>query len=321
MRPMSDSTSTRSVPSIDAPAGSSIAWLRDVAATVRDQLPVHGAVLIRGLPFEAPVDLVEARRALGIRAFTPIEDFVPRRDLGHGVVAPIQWPDDRLLCPFQEGSFSAESPRTVLTACVTPPDSGGQAHLADTRLISAHLPDDLVDRVRAHGWSMTRVFHDGFGIPWSDAFSTSDPAQLEDLLARDGIEYRWLPEGSLRTVRRRPAVVAHPVTGEECWFNQLAFLNSASMEPRELAILTEAFGEDIPMDTAFGDGTPVSTVDLNVMQQAYDEVTSVVDWRAGDLLVVDNVMTAQGRAPFTGAPEFLIAFGGETPEPRKGGRR
>lgn len=291
-----------------------------MAETVREQLPVHGAVLLRGLTFTGQASLVAARHALGIDEFIPIEDFGLRRDLGNGVFTPIHWPANRLLCPFQEGSFSAESPATVLAMCVTPPDSGGEAHLADTRLISSHLPADLVDRVRTHGWTMTRVFHDGFGIPWTDAFSVSSPAELEDLLALEGVEHRWLPEGSLRTVRRRPAVVAHPVTGEECWFNQLAFLNSASMEPRELALLTEAFGEDIPMDTAFGDGTPLSTADLKIIQQAYDQAARVIDWRAGDLLVVDNIMTAQGRAPFTGAPEFLIAFGGETPERRKGGR-
>jgi hypothetical protein len=299
------------VPSFDAPTGSPYSWLRNVAATVHDRLSIHGAVLLRGLSLTEPADLVEARRALDIVPFSLIEDFAPRRDFGSGVVSPIQWPDNRILCPFQEGSFSTESPSTVLTTCMTPPETGGEAHLADTRLISACLPADLAERVRAHGWTLTRVFHDGFGIPWTDAFSVTSRTELADLLAREGIEHQWLPHGPLRTVRRRPAVVEHPVTGEECWFNQLAFLNSASMERRELAVLTDAFGEDIPIDTALGDGTCLSALELSTIQQAYEQVTYVLEWRRGDLLVVDNIMTAQGRAPFTGVPEFLIAFGGE----------
>ncbi|MBN6050710.1 TauD/TfdA family dioxygenase, partial [Nonomuraea sp. RK-328] len=292
-----------------------------MAASILGHLPVHGAVLIRGLPLHGPADLAEARQALGMSAFTPTEAFAPRRDFGNGVFAPIQWPDDRLLCPFQEGAYSTAPPSVVLTACVTPPETGGEAHLADTRLLTDHLPEGLADRVRKDGWTMTRVFHDGFGISWADAFSVADRGELEDLLAKEGIGYQWLPSGSLHTVRRRPGVTRHPVTGEECWFNQLAFLNASSMEQRERAILTEAFGDDLPMNTAFGDGTPLSETDLNTIQHAYDEVTLSVDWQSGDLLVIDNIMTAQGRAPFSGTAEFLIAFGGESPVCRKVGRQ
>ncbi|WP_053691657.1 TauD/TfdA family dioxygenase [Streptomyces sp. WM6372] len=299
------------LPSFCAPTGSPFSWLHDTAETIRDRMLVNGAVLVRGLPLDGPNSLVEARTALGITIHTPVEAFNQRNDFGNGIVSPIGWPDERNICPFQEGSFSRAFPSVVLTACITAPDGDGQAHLSDTRRIAAHLPATLADRIRTDGWTMTRVFHDGFGISWREAFGVADRAELDRLLATAGIESHWLPNGTLRTVRHRPGVIEHPATGDECWFNQISFLNAGSLEPAERAIMTKAFGQDIPMDTFFGDGSPLSEEDLAAIQHAYDSVKIGVPWRSGDLLITDNILTAQGRSSFAGSPEFLLALGEE----------
>lgn len=297
------------LPSFDAPVEAPFSWLAEMAGAIRGHMLVRGAVFIRGLPMHASADLAKAREALGITIHVPTEAFTYRRDFGNGIYSPIRWPDERLLCPFQECAFSSEYPSVVLTACVMPPGNGGQAHLSDTRRVMAHLPVHLTDRIRAGGWSMTRVFHDGFGISWREAYSVTDRAELDEIFASEGIEYRWLPSGALHTLRHRPGMINHPVTGEECWFNQIAFLNAGSMEPRERALLIKAFGADLPVDSAFGDGAPVSQEDLTAMQGAIDRVKCAVEWRPGDLLIADNIIMAQGRAPFEGAAEFLVALG------------
>lgn len=300
------------IPSVEAPAESSGSWLRDSRAAIHRHLSLRGAVLIRGIPLREPAALAAVRHVLDIAPFAPTEAFGRRRDLGDGVISPIPWPDERRLCQLQEGSFSTEPPAFVLAACVQPPENGGEAHLVDTRRVARRLPADLVGRARRHGWTMTRVFHQGFGITWQEAFSVTGKADLEDLLAREGIDYEWRGD-SLHTVRTRSALVDHPVTGEECWFNDLAFLNAASMEPRERSVLTSAFGDDLPVDTAFGDGTPLLAAEAAMIQSAYDQVTAGVSWQPGDVLVVDNVMTSLGRAPYDGASEFLFALGGRMP--------
>ncbi|GHD49104.1 TauD/TfdA family dioxygenase [Streptomyces mirabilis] len=297
------------IPSFDAPVNSPFSWLRDMAETVRDRMLVHGAFLIHGLPLDGPDRLAEARAALGITSHAPTEAFNNRNDFGNGILSPIAWPANRIICPFQEGSFSRTFPSVVLTACIAPPDGDGQSHLSDTRRISDHLPSPLAERVRKGGWTLARSFHDGFGIMWREAFSVQDRAALDALLETAGIEAEWLPGGSLNTVRRLPAVIDHPTTGEECWFNQISFLNSANLDPVERKIMTDAFGEYLPMNTFFGDGSPVSDEDLTAIQNAYELVRIGVSWRRGDLLIADNIMMAQGRSPFAGSPEFLIALG------------
>jgi hypothetical protein len=199
----------------------------------------------------------------------------------------------------------------VLTACITPPDGDGYAHLSDARRIAEHLPAQLADRIRTGGWILTRAFHDGFGISWRDAFAVADRAALERVFEAAGIESEWLPNGTLCTVRHQRGVIDHPTTGEECWFNQISFLNAGSLDPTEREVLTRAFGKHLPMNTYFGDGSPLSDEDLTAIYRAYASVKIGVLWRRGDLLITDNIIMAQGRSAYEGPFEFLIAFGGE----------
>ena len=72
------------------------------------------------------------------------------------------------------------------------------------------------------------------------------------------IEFEWQPDGGLRTRQRRSAVVRHPVTGQRCWFNQIAFLNEWTIDPEVREYLVDVYGADgLPFNTRFGDGDPI----------------------------------------------------------------
>ncbi|MEY9933125.1 hypothetical protein ABH926_007778 [Catenulispora sp. GP43] len=305
---MTDVTSA-AAPVLQAPDADPLGWLAASAPTISARLLDTGAVLVRGLPASSPADLAAARAALGVQPFVSTEAFGHRSELAQGVLSPIRWPAGRELCPYQEEAFGTIVPGTVLTACVRPPDSGGEALLSDAHALLAHLPEHLRDRLSTQGWLMTRSFHGYFGMTWQDAFGVADRERLTEVLAAQGIDHAWLPDDVLRTRRRRTAILRHPSTGLECWFNQIAFLNNGSLEPRERALLTEAFGDDLPVDSAFGDGTPLSPHDLSALHAAYDATTTAIAWQSGDLLVTDNIRTALGRAPHSGDPAFLVALG------------
>jgi hypothetical protein len=44
------------------------------------------------------------------------------------------------------------------------------------------------------------------------------------------------------------------------------------------------------------------------VRAAYDAETVALPWRAGDVLVIDNVLAAHGREPFSGDREVLVAM-------------
>ncbi|WP_052850413.1 TauD/TfdA family dioxygenase [Streptomyces avicenniae] len=284
-------------------------WLLNAADDIRSTVLTQGAVLVRGLDIREPGDLAAVRESLGVQRYRATELFGQRTVYGDGVTSPIEWPAERELCPYQEETFSTIVPRITLTACVRPPETGGEACIADARELLRRLPDELVGRFRELGWTLTRVFHGEFGMDWREAFGLDSYDALTDLLSTIGIDHTRVSNGALRTVRRRPATVVHPETGEECWFNQAAFFNSASLEPRDLAVLRRVFGPDIPMETSYGDGSPLTAGEVSLINEAYTKISTVIPWQAGDLLVADNMLTAHGHRPYTGNPLFFTSLG------------
>ncbi|MFI6919976.1 TauD/TfdA family dioxygenase [Nonomuraea spiralis] len=300
-------------PTILSPEESAFDWLLDAADHIRGTVRTRGAALLRGLPIREPADLTIVRKILGVEPYRATELFGQRTVYSDGVASPIEWPAHRELCPYQEETFSAVVPSIALTACVRPPEAGGETCLADSRELLRHLPDELARRFQELGWTLTRVFREEFGMKWSEAFGVDSFDALLELFAQIGIDHDRLSKGGLRTVRRRRATVVHPKTGEECWFNQAAFFNSASLEPRDLTVLRRAFGPDLPMETGYGDGSPLTEDEVSAIQDAYAKTAAAVRWQAGDLIVADNILTAQGRRPYQGNPLFFTYLGDPVP--------
>lgn len=291
-------------------ATDALPWLGRTMPDIRSALRVEGAALLRGLRVRSGVDLARVRDVVMSAPSAPTESFAPRRALGHGLYSPMRWPPDRPLCPHHEESYVLRSPRLVLLGCLRPPADGGEPLLSDARQVLTRLPTDLARRLRAHGWQLTRVFRERIGTSWRYAFGTGDPAALETLLRRDSIDYEWLPDGGLRTVRMRPAVLRHPYTGEECWFNQAGFLNEWSLDPAEREVLVSAFGPDgVPTNTHAGDGTPLRPEDVLAIERTYEQLAVAVPWQAGDVLLLDNVLVAHGRRPYAGERDVAVALG------------
>jgi alpha-ketoglutarate-dependent taurine dioxygenase len=277
-------------------------------AELLDRLTLSGAVLVRGLGVRSAADVAAARDELGLRPADLREHFAPRAALGDGTWAAPEWAEDREMCLHHEQSYAVELPRLLVVGALRVPDSGGETLLGDTRAALAALPAPLVERFRRDGWRLLRNFRPHFGLPWAAAYGTDDPGALARELAERRIGWEWRDGGVLHTEQRRPAVLRHPLTGEECWTNELAFFSAWSIDRAEREVLLGAFGPDgVPMTTAHGDGEPLAEEDFRAVLDAYDAVAVRLPLRPGDLLLLDNVLTAQGRRPYTGARELAVA--------------
>jgi alpha-ketoglutarate-dependent taurine dioxygenase len=269
-------------------------------------LPEHGAVLISGLSLSSAADLAGVRQALGYRPARPREHFAERHELADGVWSPPSWPADREQCLHHEGCYGVDFPRVLLMTCLVPPQAGGELLLGDTRQVLARVPPPLRERFRAEGWRFERNFRPHFGLQWPAAFGVATPADAERFCAERLIGCAWRPDGVLHVAQRRPAVVRHPETGHECWFNDVAFFSQWSVDAEERRVLLAAFGPaGLPFSTAFGGGDPLSEPDWRALLDAYEAVMCRVPWRPGDLVVIDNVLTAHGRTPYSG--RLLVA--------------
>jgi len=290
-------------------AGDAAAWAAAHREHLRALVTEHGAVVVRGLGIADPDTAAMVFAALSDRLVLEREGFAARRPVTGAVYPAAPWPPQQSMCHHHELSYLTEPPGLLLFACLRAPTSGGATTLADASALLTELPPDLVARFEAEGWLLLRSYGGEVGPSLADAFGTDDRAAIEHYCRSRGIDLAWQPDGGLRTSQRRPAVRRHPVTGKRCWFNQIGFLSEWTLDPEVREFLIELHGEDgLPFATRFGGGDPVPEDVVRLLDRTYADHSTAEPWRAGDLLLVDNVRTAHGRESYTGEREVLAAL-------------
>ena len=285
----------------------------DWAAGHRDALRAvvaeHGCVLVRGLELHEAAGAGAVFQRLAGGLMTEREAFAPRRPYPGGLYSATPWPPNQQMCMHHELSYALEFPGLMLFACLRAPAAGGATAVADAPAVLGALPADLVQRFEREGWMLDRNYNEDIGASVEEAFGTDDRGAVESYCRANAIEFEWQPDGGLRTRQRRSAVVRHPVTGQRCWFNQIAFLNERTIDPEVREYLVDLYGEDgLPFNTRFGNGDPIGEDVVQLLNETYEAHTAREPWQAGDLLLVDNVRTAHSREPYEGPREVLAGL-------------
>jgi alpha-ketoglutarate-dependent taurine dioxygenase len=292
----------------DAPGGAG-RWAAEHRDALRALVTEHGAIMVRGLGLREPGETAAVFWTLATGLMAELEAFAPRQVYPDGVYTSTKWPSNQQMCMHHELSYTLEFPGMMLFACLTAPSSGGATTVADAPSVLDALPADLVARFERDGWLLCRTYNEEIGAPWVEAFGTADPRAVEEYCRANAIEFAWQPGGGLRTRQRRLAVVRHPVTGQRCWFNQVAFLNEWTLDPDVREFLVDTYGPDgLPFTTRFGNGDPIGADVVALLNDIYATHTLREPWQAGDLMLVDNVRTAHSREAFTGSREVLVAL-------------
>jgi TfdA family taurine catabolism dioxygenase TauD len=74
-------------------------------------------------------------------------------------------------------------------------------------------------------------------------------------------------------------------------------------------MLLEEYGEEgLPNHTYYGDGSPIEDSVMEHLREAYANEMVSFPWEKGDVIVVDNILTAHARAPFKGTRRTLVAM-------------
>ena len=67
--------------------------------------------------------------------------------------------------------------------------------------------------------------------------------------------------------------------------------------------------EDLPRNCYYGDGSPIADSAMQHILGVYDDLEVSFRWQQGDILLIDNVLTAHCRNPFVGDRRILVALG------------
>ena len=293
--------------------GDPAAWAGEHRGALRTAVLEHGSLLVRGLGLADADTAAAVAGRLTDRLVGEREAFAPREPRPGGLFSTTPWQANQPMCMHHELSYALEVPGLLLFACLTAPTAGGATGVADGPTVLSALPADLVARFEREGWMLTRSYNDEIGASVEEAFGTDDRGAVEGYCRANGIEFDWQPDGGLRTRQRRSAVVRHPVTGQRCWFNQVAFLNQWTLAEEVREYLVDVYGEDgLPFNTRFGNGDPIGEDVVQVVNEVYEAHTARDPWQDGDLLLVDNIRTAHSREAYEGPREVLVGLANPT---------
>lgn len=284
-----------------------LAALPRLRAAIETQVGTVGGVLLRG--FEVPS--VEAFRAFAASFGHPLLSYefgsTPRTEVGGGVYTATEYPSHQSIPLHNEQAYTRIWPMKAWFHCVTAAPERGETPIADSRAIYRRMPPGIRERF-APGIIYVRNYGE-FDVPWQTVFNTDRPAEVEAFCRKAGIRWEWKPDGDLRTTQLCQAFETHPVSGETVWFNQAHLFHVSNLQPEVRESLEGLLDmEDLPRNTYFADGSVIPDGILDEVRAVLDAETVSFRWRAGDVLMLDNMLVAHARAPFKGPRKVVVAM-------------
>lgn len=289
-------------------------WIAGHQAQLNGWLCRHGAVLLRGFGVDTPERFRRVVAAFRPELVRYVGGDSPRSAVGDRVYTSTEFPPQMEIGLHNELSYTRAWPAHVFFCCLVAARSGGETHIADSRRVIACMDSEVRDRFAQKGVIYRQHLRDdslaGPGKSWQESFETDDRSRVEHICREQDMTFRWTDRG-LCTSIHNPAVLAHPVTGERCWFSQADLWHARfdTVKAQELRADNDAPEQQaIGSHACYGDGSEIPLADLHAVRAAYSEAEVVFRWRAGDVLMLDNVLAMHGRKPFDGERRVLVAM-------------
>lgn len=302
----------RPLPLVLTPTSASVdlvAWATQNRESLEQKLLKHGALLFRGFSVRSIERFEQVIASLSPGAIEYMFRASPRTRVGGNIYTSTDYPADQPIFPHNEHSYSPRFPLRLFFYCQRPPATQGETPIGANREVLKRIPPEIRERFRQKKILYVRNYGDGFGLPWQIVFQTEDRGEVERYCESVGIQVEWKSKNRLRTTQVGPAIVRHPRTGEEVWFNHATFFHVSTLPAVIRDSLLANFGDyDLPTNTFYGDGSPIEPEVLEVLRAAYLDSLVKFPWQEGDVLFLDNMLCVHGREPYTGDRAILTGM-------------
>jgi alpha-ketoglutarate-dependent taurine dioxygenase len=302
---------TRSLPLVVRPLVEGldlVTWALSHREFLNTHLWQHGGILFRDFYVSSAEVFEQFVVACSAQLLEYRERSSPRTQVSENIYTSTDYPANQSIFLHNENSYQHTWPLKIFFFCLTPSAQGGETPIADCRRVLAHIDVKIRESFREKGWMLGRNFGNGLSLSWQSVFQTEDKSAVEAYCRPAGIETEWRGD-QLRTRQVRPAIAQHPRTGELTWFNHAAFFHVSTLEPttRE-GLLAGLDEEELPTNTYYGDGSRIEPSVLEEIREAYLRETISFTWQKGDILMLDNMLVAHGRRPYSGPRRILVAM-------------
>jgi alpha-ketoglutarate-dependent taurine dioxygenase len=286
-----------------------VAWGEANREWLKKMLVGSGALLLRGFPIGSVTVFEDFVNAVWGQLLSYNERSSPRSHVQGNVFTSTDYPENEMIFLHNEQSYNKTFPMVIAFCCLQPAARGGATPIANSRKVLQHLPRPLVERFVKQGYVLQRNLGTGLGLSWQNAFQTQDREVVENHCRANEIAWNWLPGDVLRTRQVRPVLARHPDSGELTWFNHMTFFHLSTLSQAIREALTVNFSsEEFPQNTYYADGSPIEPEILEALRRAYVHESVSFPWNAGDILVLDNMLTSHGRTTFEGPRRVVVAM-------------
>ena len=284
-----------------------LGWLESKASFLEERLYKHGAILFRGFDVKSVSDFESFAGKLCPTLFGEYGDL-PHAEGKVYDVTP--YPPEGTILFHNESSHLPRFPMKQFFYCKQPAREGGATPIVDCRELYRILNPELRDRLAKKKLRYVRNFIEGVDVPWREFFKTEDRAEVEDRCREQGIVFEWKNIDDLMTYQIGPAVARHPKTGEMVLFNQIQLHHISCLEADLRQALLKLFPvEDLPRNVYFGDGSVLEDEAVRGMERLYWDQSVSFEWQPGDILMLDNMLVAHARNPYTPPRKIFVAMG------------
>jgi alpha-ketoglutarate-dependent taurine dioxygenase len=285
------------------------AWAVENTDRLRSCTREYGAVLLRQATEGTPDRFVEFAEAVCPVLITDYGDL-GADDLTDKTYSPTDYPLELPIHLHNESACNNSWPMFLFFYCHQPAFEGGASRLVNSRRVFAALPEALRQSLTENWFTYTRNYHPHLDTSWQQFYETDDPRVVEQRCMDASLDFEWKSAEILQTRCDRPIKSRHPHTGEELLFHQLFLFHPAGLDAATRNSLESLYGEeDFPRAISFQDGAAISADDFQVLFELYEKHCVDVELQRGDILIIDNMVVAHGRAPFRGSRKILVAMG------------
>jgi len=286
-----------------------VEWAASNTSFIESYLIRNGAILFRGFSLKDETEFEELIEAVS----GPLLDYsyrsTPRTVVSGKIYSSTEYPAHQTIPLHNENSYSLSWPRKIWFYSMQIAEQGGETPIADSRRIYDALPLEIRECFERKGLVYARNYGTGLDLPWQEVFQTSSRAVVENFCRQSRMEFEWIGEEQLRTRQVCQVSERHPVTGEMVWFNQAHLFHVSRLPAEVREWLLSAFGEEnLPRNVYFADGSTIDSAMLDEVSSVCEAQAIVFPWRAGDVLLLDNMLAAHGRKPFSGKRKVVVGM-------------
>ena len=269
----------------------------------------HGAVLLRDIGVQSVEDFDSVVQALSL------DNFPYKKSLSNAVrinrtdrvFSANEAPPAVQIFFHHEMAQTPLFPKWILFSCEIAPQSGGATPLCRSDVLYQRLKQqcpEFVDRCEQLGLRYSNVMpgnddpESGMGRSWASTLGVEDREAAEARLAELNYSWEWNENGELRARTPPLPAVMELADGRKTFFNQLIAAYCGWKDERN----------DPSKAIQHGEGTLLDADAVRTAAAIADEITFMMRWQVGDVVLIDNTVVMHAREPFEGKRKVVASL-------------